>query len=1320
MADSTPNTSPVTPTPAPRRRRWLRVVLVLLVLLVIGLALLVALAPTLLSTTPGKNLAMSIVNKSLNGRAELADWSIGWTSGVSITELKVYESTPQGDRLVLAVGRISTPLSLVGLARGNFDLGETVIESLNLISCVVDQNGVTNYQKLFKTDPSVSSTSTTSTSNAAGAASPLPDIKGSVRITDLRGTISGPGVPQPVHIESSNLHVNIPDVNQPITNDVNLSLRVGNGAVGRITLAGTLKAISNNLVDVSKLTSDQKISISNLDVASITPFVQMSGTDLTLTGLMNGALSLNATSVDDLSLVGQIDVTSLSAGGAVLNGDTFSTSKFSLPLDVRRSLINGAPHVNVKTLKILIDQGEISVTADAPQASLLAAAELLPASINSALLGATPVNPITLSGAAGNASVGVDLDLAAVVKQLPKTAALAQGVTFTSGRLRHTTQLTFQPESVLLVTSTQLPDLAGTNNGRAVKLSPIDLSATVTALAGARPDLRDVRVTLKSDFANVNGGGPALGQQEWKGSLDLTTLRAQLDQFVDVNALLADEPTEPSTTAPPVELAGRAEFVFNMNGDVTQPGGAIGTALQLGLSDFVARNTFGLKTASPQSVVLRYQGLLIRGKESFVDSIKDFQLQLGNGTLAAPVIAMTSRGDIGFVSVAPSVPGEAPTLSVGSANLTISAPDLPTLSVLANALMPGVVPVELTRGSLETQVNATLSPQQTRLDIPKLVVSSLAMKSNAGNASIAFDKDVSLALNAVLITDATDTLESLTVSQLAGDLGGLAMLRMPEPVKLSNLTAATPGASGTIALSGNIDRVCRFIEAVTGAPAGSGYPYSGEFNLTQSLTTDGNRITLAGKVDAAPFRVMQDGRAIFSEDRVGIVNNLTVNPSNKVLRDIKVKVSMPTSGALTVDLSGARLEDWEVKRRLTNFVVKLDYDLAKLWPIVKPMLTPEQQASYADLIIAGKFSKTYTIGGSFPVAPTFGESIKPLTIDGGFSVALLELPSMGIKLENFDRPFSLKNGIITTDASEPNPKFATLNSGTLNTNNLSVDLTSLTPRLSAPAGKRLMRGVRVPPLLAQGVLAKAIPLFGGQSDAGSLDIAFEECNRLPLGALMTLPRDPLTGEENDGRAVILITAADVKPGGQLVSQFVSIVGGLTNLGMGGFNAQSLQGEIPSGSKVTINRGVLTQDITLAVGEGDRPILRLVGGLDLKTSRFQNFNVGIPGQLIQRLPGNLKKYAPEMVNIPLGGSIASPKLQADQIIGKLVSESTQRLVADQARQLLDGKKDAQNPDAPATQPNPVGDLLDIFQKRDQERRQRDQDRRERDSAPQPAP
>jgi hypothetical protein len=296
----------------------------------------------------------------------------------------------------------------------------------------------------------------------------------------------------------------------------------------------------------------------------------------------------------------------------------------------------------------------------------------------------------------------------------------------------------------------------------------------------------------------------------------------------------------------------------------------------------------------------------------------------------------------------------------------------------------------------------------------------------------------------------------------------------------------------------------------------------------------------------------------------------------------------------------------------------------------------------------------------------------------------------------------LRNGIITTDAGEPNPKFATLNKGTLNTNNLSVDLTTPTPRLSAPPGKRLMREVQVPPLLAQGVLAKAIPLFGGQSDAGSLDIAFQECNRLPLGALLTLPRDPETGEVNDGRAVILITATDVKPGGQLVSQFVSIVGGLSNLGLGGFNAQSLQGEIPSGSKVTIDQGILTQDITLAVGEADRPILRLAGGLDLNTLNFQNFNVGIPGQLIQRLPGDLKKYAPEMLNIPLSGSITAPKLQSDQIIGKLVSDSTKRLAADQAKQLLGGQNE-QGANQPSTQPNPVGDLIDIFQQR--ERRER---------------
>ena len=59
-----------------RRRRWPWVILGIVLVLI----LLVLLAPTLLSTGAGKSFVVDKVTNSLNGKLDIADWSVGWPS----------------------------------------------------------------------------------------------------------------------------------------------------------------------------------------------------------------------------------------------------------------------------------------------------------------------------------------------------------------------------------------------------------------------------------------------------------------------------------------------------------------------------------------------------------------------------------------------------------------------------------------------------------------------------------------------------------------------------------------------------------------------------------------------------------------------------------------------------------------------------------------------------------------------------------------------------------------------------------------------------------------------------------------------------------------------------------------------------------------------------------------------------------------------------------------------------------------------------------------------------------------------------------------
>ena len=114
--------SPDNQTPkTKKRRRWPYVAGAIVALFL----LLILLAPTIASMGAVRSLVVSKINNSLNGTLAINDWSIGWLSGVWIEGIKIDD---QQGRRVVEVDSVRVPISLIGAARGNYDLGEVVID----------------------------------------------------------------------------------------------------------------------------------------------------------------------------------------------------------------------------------------------------------------------------------------------------------------------------------------------------------------------------------------------------------------------------------------------------------------------------------------------------------------------------------------------------------------------------------------------------------------------------------------------------------------------------------------------------------------------------------------------------------------------------------------------------------------------------------------------------------------------------------------------------------------------------------------------------------------------------------------------------------------------------------------------------------------------------------------------------------------------------------------------------------------------------------------------------------------------------------------
>ena len=103
-----PTAPPASPAPPARRkrRRWPWVLLGIVVVLL----LLVLLGPVIASTAPVRSFVVGRVNKNLNGRVAISDWSLGWTSGIDVTGVKVYDDR---NAEIADIQRIKTDLTLL-------------------------------------------------------------------------------------------------------------------------------------------------------------------------------------------------------------------------------------------------------------------------------------------------------------------------------------------------------------------------------------------------------------------------------------------------------------------------------------------------------------------------------------------------------------------------------------------------------------------------------------------------------------------------------------------------------------------------------------------------------------------------------------------------------------------------------------------------------------------------------------------------------------------------------------------------------------------------------------------------------------------------------------------------------------------------------------------------------------------------------------------------------------------------------------------------------------------------------------------------------
>ena len=175
----------------------------------------------------------------------------------------------------------------------------------------------------------------------------------------LGGSVEGAGVPAPITIDPSTIVLNIPDINQPITNDIKLAYRVGNAKPSAISVIGSIDAVENGEIDLATvkntLKAQQKIALQDVDLSAASAVVK----DAEIGGIVNGALDVNAQGITGISANGEFIATNVEYAGPALE-DRLVLDRVSIPIQVTRTQID-ANNALIKIERLGVDSSLVKL-----------------------------------------------------------------------------------------------------------------------------------------------------------------------------------------------------------------------------------------------------------------------------------------------------------------------------------------------------------------------------------------------------------------------------------------------------------------------------------------------------------------------------------------------------------------------------------------------------------------------------------------------------------------------------------------------------------------------------------------------------------------------------------------------------------------------------------------------------------------------------------------------------------------------------------------------------------------------------------------------
>ena len=471
-----------------RSRKWPWIVggVPILITLVV-----VVLIPAVLSSSSFTRWVQAKISRSTGGQANIGDLSVGWLSGVRIADFSF--RGPNGWAEV-DIGRIIAQPSYGSLLGGTLAVGRAEIDQPHI---TVDMR---------EKPPSTGESSTD-----MNGLSRLGDVvvrNGTVQLTSAAG--------QTIKIADLNSDLSMRPPGRASRFSVAMAVAQAEGPA-EVQASGQVTPSPKKGWSLRGTTGDITVEVNALNLASIAPLLDMAGVEVQargqLTGNISAAIQNGQIEGINANLRGRdVDVT-----GPALKGDRLQTTQ----LDVRANLAQAKDVIDVNQLNVRTDWATVSAAGTFPR-------------------NARTLAQLTEGGGASNLTGNFDVNLAALLSQMPNTLGVREGVQITGGRATGNIDTVTEAGRPTIVAKAQVVGLAGIVNDKKLNISqPMQATARLSSREqGAQLDGLDV----STSFAKVNASG-TFKQIKYDGQINLAGLQSELGAFINLPYRLAGQAT---------------------------------------------------------------------------------------------------------------------------------------------------------------------------------------------------------------------------------------------------------------------------------------------------------------------------------------------------------------------------------------------------------------------------------------------------------------------------------------------------------------------------------------------------------------------------------------------------------------------------------------------------------------------------------------------------------------------------------------------------------------------------------------------------------